>query len=105
LENIEQKIVYLHQVFSSFLGASSRLTKTITKQKRRDLFSAYQDRGRKMIDSRRLWITQIKALIRWNSVYYNSNKLIHNLYNSQLLLNHKIVVQITILNRNFLYLM
>ncbi|KAG6647401.1 hypothetical protein CIPAW_07G076700 [Carya illinoinensis] len=66
---------------------------------------SYQDRGRKMIDSRRLWIAQIKALIRWNSVYYNSNKIIHNLYNRQLLLNHKILVQITILNRNFLYLM
>uniref|UniRef100_A0AAU6QDV1 Large ribosomal subunit protein bL20c n=1 Tax=Engelhardia serrata var. cambodiana TaxID=3136883 RepID=A0AAU6QDV1_9ROSI len=89
---------------SSFRGAHSRLTRTITQQKIRALFSAYRDRGRKKRDLRRLWITRINAVIRENSVYYSYNKLIHNLYKRQLLLNRKIVAQIAILNRNCLYM-
>uniref|UniRef100_A0AAU6QD12 Large ribosomal subunit protein bL20c n=1 Tax=Engelhardia anminiana TaxID=3136880 RepID=A0AAU6QD12_9ROSI len=89
---------------SSFRGAHSRLTRTITQQKIRALFSAYRDRGRKKRDLRRLWITRINAVIRENSVYYSYNKFIHNLYKRQLLLNRKIVAQIAILNRNCLYM-
>nr|YP_010555557.1 ribosomal protein L20 [Engelhardia hainanensis]UYR22306.1 ribosomal protein L20 [Engelhardia hainanensis]WNI01339.1 ribosomal protein L20 [Engelhardia hainanensis] len=89
---------------SSFRGAHSRLTRTITQQKIRALFSAYRDRGRKKRDLRRLWITRINAVIRENSIYYSYNKLIHNLYKRQLLLNRKIVAQIAILNRNCLYM-
>nr|YP_009735936.1 ribosomal protein L20 [Carya hunanensis]YP_010511050.1 ribosomal protein L20 [Carya dabieshanensis]QBG40568.1 ribosomal protein L20 [Carya kweichowensis]QBG40746.1 ribosomal protein L20 [Carya hunanensis]QOP39852.1 ribosomal protein L20 [Carya hunanensis]UQJ77761.1 ribosomal protein L20 [Carya dabieshanensis]UQJ78720.1 ribosomal protein L20 [Carya hunanensis] len=89
---------------SSFRGAHSRLTRTITQQKIRALFSAYRDRGRKKRDFRRLWITRINAVIRGYSVYYSYNKLIHNLYKRQLLLNRKILAQIAILNRNCLYM-
>nr|AQT38454.1 ribosomal protein L20 [Carya sinensis]WAS38485.1 ribosomal protein L20 [Carya sp. HY-2022a]WCP18656.1 ribosomal protein L20 [Carya tonkinensis]QOQ36622.1 ribosomal protein L20 [Carya sinensis]UQK92604.1 ribosomal protein L20 [Carya sinensis] len=89
---------------SSFRGAHSRLTRTIIQQKIRALFSAYRDRGRKKRDFRRLWITRINAVIRGNSVYYSYNKLIHNLYKRQLLLNRKILAQIAILNRNCLYM-
>nr|YP_010926564.1 ribosomal protein L20 [Platycarya simplicifolia]WKF53630.1 ribosomal protein L20 [Platycarya simplicifolia] len=89
---------------SSFRGAHSRLTRTITQQKIRALFSAYRDRGRKKRDFRRLWITRINAVIRGNSVYYSYNKLIRNLYKKQLLLNRKILAQIAILNRNSLYM-
>nr|QBG38190.1 ribosomal protein L20 [Carya illinoinensis] len=89
---------------SSFRGAHSRLTRTITQQKIRALFSAYRDRGRKKRDFRRLWITRINAVIRGDSVYHSYNKLIHNLYKRQLLLNRKILAQITILNRNCLYM-
>nr|YP_009917856.1 ribosomal protein L20 [Morella salicifolia]QLM01890.1 ribosomal protein L20 [Morella salicifolia] len=89
---------------SSFQGAHSRLTRTITQQKIRALFSAYRDRGRQKRDFRRLWITRINAVIRGNSVYYNYSGLIHNLYKRQLLLNRKILAQIAILNRNCLYM-
>ncbi|KAG6618086.1 ribosomal protein L20 (chloroplast) [Carya illinoinensis] len=89
---------------SSFRGAHSRLTRTITQQKIRALFSAYRDRGRKKRDFRRLWITRINAVIRGDSVYHSYNKLIHNLYKRQLLLNRKILAQIAILNRNCLYM-
>nr|WKF52540.1 ribosomal protein L20 [Carya ovalis] len=89
---------------SSFRGAHSRLTRTITQQKIRALFSAYRDRGRKKRDFRRLWITRINAVIRGDSVYNSYNKLIHNLYKRQLLLNRKILAQIAILNRNCLYM-
>jgi len=89
---------------SSFRGAHSRLTRTITQQKIRALFSAYRDRGRQKRDFRRLWITRINAVIRGKGVYYNYNRFIHNLYKRQLLLNRKILAQIAILNRNCLYM-
>ena len=87
---------------SSFRGAHSRLTRTITQQKIRALFSAYRDRGRQKRYFRRLWITRINAAIRGNLVYYSYNIFIHNLYKKQLLLNRKILAQIAILNRNCL---
>ncbi|KAL5557464.1 hypothetical protein UlMin_039700 [Ulmus minor] len=77
---------------SSFRGAHSRLTRTITQQKIRALVSAHQDRGRQKRDFRR------------NKVYYNYSRLIHNLYKKQLLLNRKILAQIAILNRNCFYM-
>ena len=89
---------------SSFRGARSRLTRTITQQKIRALVSAHQDRGRQKRDFRRLWITRINAVIRDNKLYYSYSRLMHNLYKEQLLLNRKILAQIAILNRNCLYM-
>nr|YP_009687310.1 ribosomal protein L20 [Hippophae rhamnoides subsp. yunnanensis]QDW76057.1 ribosomal protein L20 [Hippophae rhamnoides subsp. yunnanensis] len=89
---------------SSFRGAHSRLTRTITQQKIRALVSAHRDRGRQKRDFRRLWITRINAVIRSNDIYYSYNNFIHNLYKRQLLLNRKILAQIAILNRNCLYM-
>nr|QWY88729.1 ribosomal protein L20 [Turraeanthus africanus] len=89
---------------SSFRGAHSRLTRTITQQKLRALVSAHRDRDRKKRDFRRLWITRINAAIRGNQVYYKYSRLIHNLYKAQLLLNRKILAQIAISNRNCLYM-
>ena len=88
---------------SSFRGAHSRLTRTITQQKIRALASAYRDRDRKKRDFRRLWITRINAVIRGIRVSYSYSTFIHNLYKGQLLLNRKILAQIAILNRNCLY--
>nr|YP_010331033.1 ribosomal protein L20 [Didymodoxa caffra]UNY34338.1 ribosomal protein L20 [Didymodoxa caffra]UNY34419.1 ribosomal protein L20 [Didymodoxa caffra]UNY34500.1 ribosomal protein L20 [Didymodoxa caffra] len=89
---------------SSFRGAHSRLSRTITQQKIRALVSAHQDRGRQKRDFRRLWITRINAVIRANKLYYSYSRLIHNLYKEQLLLNRKILAQIAILNRNCIYM-
>nr|YP_010436886.1 ribosomal protein L20 [Momordica cochinchinensis]UTA96085.1 ribosomal protein L20 [Momordica cochinchinensis] len=89
---------------SSFRGAHSRLTRTITQQKIRALASAYRDRGRQKRDFRHLWIARINAVIRYNKVYYSYSRFIHNLYKGQLLLNRKILAQIAILNRNCLYM-
>nr|YP_009559219.1 ribosomal protein L20 [Barbeya oleoides]QBA96018.1 ribosomal protein L20 [Barbeya oleoides] len=89
---------------SSFRGAHSRLTRTITQQKIRALVSAHRDRGRQKRYFRRLWITRINAVIRDNNLYLNYSRLIHNLYKRQLLLNRKILAQIAILNRNSLYM-
>ena len=89
---------------SSFRGAHSRLTRTITQQKIRALVSAHRDRSRQKRDFRRLWITRINAVIRDNKVYFSYCKLIHNLYKKQLLLNRKILAQIAILNKSCLYM-
>ena len=89
---------------STFRGAHSRLTRTITQQKIRALVSAHRDRGRQKRDFRRLWITRINAVIRDNKVYFSYSKFIHNLYKRQLLLNRKILAQIAILNKSCLYM-
>ncbi|QCE13742.1 photosystem II cytochrome b559 subunit alpha [Vigna unguiculata] len=54
---------------STFRGAHSRLTRTITQQKIRALVSAHRDRGRQKRDFRRLWITRINAVIRENKEF------------------------------------
>nr|YP_009719844.1 ribosomal protein L20 [Eriobotrya seguinii]QGM86109.1 ribosomal protein L20 [Eriobotrya seguinii]QGM86195.1 ribosomal protein L20 [Eriobotrya seguinii]UVI14784.1 ribosomal protein L20 [Eriobotrya seguinii] len=89
---------------STFRGANSRLTRTITQQKIRALVSAHRDRGGQKRDFRRLWITRINAVIRENIVYLSYSKFIHNLYKRQLLLNRKILAQIAILNKSCLYM-
>nr|YP_010499018.1 ribosomal protein L20 [Senna corymbosa]YP_010962827.1 ribosomal protein L20 [Senna multiglandulosa]UWS10268.1 ribosomal protein L20 [Senna corymbosa]WNI02368.1 ribosomal protein L20 [Senna multiglandulosa] len=91
---------------SSFRGAHSRLTRTITQQKIKALVSAHRDRDRKKRDFRRLWISRINAVIRENrkNIYYSYSILMYNLYKRQLLLNRKILAQIAILNRNCLYM-
>nr|QVX30768.1 ribosomal protein L20 [Castanospermum australe] len=91
---------------SSFHGAHSRLTRTITQQKIKALVSAHRDRDRKKRDFRRLWISRINALIGENpkKLYYSYSILMYNLYKRQLLLNRKILAQIAILNRNCLFM-
>nr|YP_010129718.1 50S ribosomal protein L20 [Chonemorpha megacalyx]YP_010705072.1 ribosomal protein L20 [Chonemorpha eriostylis]QPZ49276.1 50S ribosomal protein L20 [Chonemorpha megacalyx]WCQ78641.1 ribosomal protein L20 [Chonemorpha eriostylis] len=89
---------------SSFRGAHSRLTRTITQQKIRALVSAQRDRGSQKINFRRLWITRINAVIRERGVSYSYSRLIHDLYKRRLLLNRKILAQIAILNRDCLYM-
>nr|YP_009872890.1 ribosomal protein L20 [Leptodermis scabrida]YP_010376093.1 ribosomal protein L20 [Leptodermis kumaonensis]YP_010376177.1 ribosomal protein L20 [Leptodermis hirsutiflora]YP_010376261.1 ribosomal protein L20 [Leptodermis gracilis]YP_010376345.1 ribosomal protein L20 [Leptodermis ludlowii]UDN43528.1 ribosomal protein L20 [Leptodermis hirsutiflora var. ciliata]QKT28604.1 ribosomal protein L20 [Leptodermis scabrida]UDN43192.1 ribosomal protein L20 [Leptodermis kumaonensis]UDN43276.1 ribosomal len=87
---------------SSFRGAHSRLTRTITQQKIRALVSAHRDRDNKKRNFRRLWIIRINAAIRERFVSYSYSRLIHNLHKRQLLLNRKILAQIAISNRNCL---
>lgn len=89
---------------SSFRGAHSRLSRTITQQKIRALVSAHRDRGRQKRDFRRLWITRINAVSRDMQLYYSYSRLIKNLYKRRLILNRKILAQIAILNRNCLYM-
>nr|AGW04463.1 ribosomal protein L20 [Astephanus triflorus] len=88
----------------SFRGAHSRLTRTITQQKIRALFSADRDRGNQKRNFRRLWITRINAVIRERGVSNSYSRLIHDLYKGRLLLNRKILAQIAILNRDCIYM-
>nr|YP_010254060.1 ribosomal protein L20 [Damnacanthus indicus]ATL62947.1 ribosomal protein L20 [Mitchella repens]QTZ18600.1 ribosomal protein L20 [Damnacanthus indicus] len=87
---------------SSFRGAHSRLTRTITQQKIRALVSAQRDRDSKKRNFRLLWIIRINAAIRERVVSYSYSRLIHNLHKRQLLINRKILAQIAISNRTCL---
>nr|ATL62160.1 ribosomal protein L20 [Schizocolea linderi] len=87
---------------SSFRGAHSRLTRTITQQKIRALVSAHRDRDSKKRNFRLLWIIRINAAIRERVVSYSYSRLIHNLHKRQLLINRKILAQIAISNRTCL---
>lgn len=87
---------------SSFRGAHSRLTRTITQQKIRALDSAHQDRDSKKRNFRLLWIIRINAAIRERAVSYSYSRFIHNLHKRQLLINRKILAQIAISNRTCL---
>nr|AGO44753.1 ribosomal protein L20 [Glycine tomentella] len=90
---------------SSFRGAHSRLTRTITQQKIKALVSAHRDRDRKKRDFRGLWISRINAVIRRNpKVYCIYSNLVYSLYTRQLLLNRKIIAQIAILKENCLFM-
>nr|YP_009473549.1 ribosomal protein L20 [Hydrocera triflora]AVI69806.1 ribosomal protein L20 [Hydrocera triflora] len=89
---------------SSFRGAHSRLTRTITQQKIRALVSAHRDRGRQKRNFRRLWIARVNGVIREMGVSYSYNRLIHDLYKRRVFLNRKILAQIAILNKSCLYM-
>lgn len=91
---------------SSFRGAHSRLTRTMTQQKIKALVSAHRDRDRKKRDFRALWISRINAVIGENqkNIYYSYHRLIYNLYKRQLLLNRKIVAQIAIFKGDCLFM-
>nr|UDZ60917.1 ribosomal protein L20 [Sagittaria montevidensis] len=87
---------------STFRGAHRRLTRTGTEQKIKAQVSAHRDRGRKKRDFRSLWITRINAVTRENELCSSYSKLIHDMYEKQLLLNRKILAQIAILNKTCL---
>nr|YP_010294858.1 ribosomal protein L20 [Crotalaria albida]UMO90796.1 ribosomal protein L20 [Crotalaria albida] len=91
---------------SSFRGAHSRLTRTITQQKIKAFVSANRDRNRKKRDFRSLWISRINAGIGENpqKIDYSYHNLMYNLYKRQLLLNRKIVAQIALLMANCLFM-
>nr|QMJ97000.1 ribosomal protein L20 [Bupleurum sibiricum] len=89
---------------SSFRGAHSRLTRTITQQRIRALVSSHRDRDRQKRHFRRLWITRINAAIREIGVSYSYSRLIHDLYKKQVLLNRKILAQLSISNKNCIYM-
>nr|BDB16040.1 ribosomal protein L20 [Onobrychis gaubae] len=91
---------------SSFRGAHSKLTRTISQQRIKALVSAHRDRGRKKRDFRSLWISRINAIIGQNKqeVYNIYNRFMSNMYKRQLLLNRKIVAQIAILKGNCIFM-
>nr|YP_011009030.1 ribosomal protein L20 [Asyneuma japonicum]WPV76282.1 ribosomal protein L20 [Asyneuma japonicum] len=91
------------------LGVSSsraNLSKLITQHEIKALASSDRDRDRQKRDLRCLWITRINSVIRegWVSYSYSYSRLIHDLYKRQLFLNRKILSQIAIANKNFIYL-
>nr|YP_009092705.1 ribosomal protein L20 [Eustrephus latifolius]AIR12541.1 ribosomal protein L20 [Eustrephus latifolius] len=93
-----------HLFASTPRGAHSKITRTTNQQKTKALVYSHRDRGRQKRDFRRLWITRINAAARENSVFCSYCVFIHNLYKKELLLNRKILAQIAISNKNWLYI-
>lgn len=91
---------------SSFRGAHSKLTRTISQQKIKALVSSHRDRDRKKRDFRSLWISRINAIIGQNKqeIYYIYSDLMYNMSKRQLLLNRKIVAQIAIFKGNCFFM-
>nr|YP_009556119.1 ribosomal protein L20 [Scaevola taccada]QBC69987.1 ribosomal protein L20 [Scaevola taccada] len=88
----------------NFRGAHLKHTRAIIQQKIRALFSAHRDRDRQKRHFRRLWIIRINAAIRERGVCNSYSRFIHDLYKRQLLFNRKILAQISLSNRNCLYM-
>nr|YP_009435070.1 ribosomal protein L20 [Lobelia laxa]ATG25072.1 ribosomal protein L20 [Lobelia laxa] len=88
-----------HSLVSSFRRGLLK-----TQQDIRALASSHRDRDGQKRNFRRLWITRINSVIRGGWVYYTYSRLIHDLYKRQFLLNRKILAQIAIANKNYLYL-
>ncbi|GFP88157.1 50S ribosomal protein l20 chloroplastic [Phtheirospermum japonicum] len=61
---IQSKKTWHGTTASSFRGAHSRLTRTITQQKIRALVSTHRDRDKQKRNFHRLWIARINAVIR-----------------------------------------
>nr|YP_009436025.1 ribosomal protein L20 [Colensoa physaloides]ATG26202.1 ribosomal protein L20 [Colensoa physaloides] len=74
------------------------------QQEIRALASSHRDRDGQKRNFRRLWITRLNSVIREGWVSYSYSRLIRDLYKRQLFLNRKILAQIAIANKNFLYL-
>nr|AKT73981.1 ribosomal protein L20 [Arachnitis uniflora] len=92
------------RLFSSTLkDAHSVFTKTTYQQKVKALVFSYQDRRSKKRKFRCLWIIRINLAIRMNKVFCSYSRLIYNLYKKKLIINRKILAQIIIINKNYLY--
>nr|UZC36999.1 ribosomal protein L20 [Pteridophyllum racemosum] len=87
---------------STFRGAHSKKSRTITQQTIRALVSANRDRVRKKRDFRCLWITRLNGVSRKSMVSFSYSQFIHDLQKKQFLLNRKILSQIAIGNHNCL---
>nr|YP_009522764.1 ribosomal protein L20 [Vicia sepium]AXQ37230.1 ribosomal protein L20 [Vicia sepium] len=87
-------------------GAHSNRIRTSFQQRIKALVSSQRDRDKKKRDFRSLWISRINARISQNTekIYYNYSNLMYNLYKNQLLINRKIVAQISILKDNCLFM-
>nr|VDD59205.1 unnamed protein product [Brassica oleracea] len=89
---------------SSFQGAHSRLTRTMTQQRIRALVSLLVGIGVKEKEIFAVYGSLNKCRNSPKTeVFYSYNRFIHNMYKKQLLLNRKILAQIALLNRSCLY--
>nr|YP_010027121.1 ribosomal protein L20 [Acrostichum speciosum]QOS04116.1 ribosomal protein L20 [Acrostichum speciosum] len=81
---------------SGFRGAHSRLFRTANQQEEKALARAYVDRKSRKRTFRRLWIVRINAAARRDGSTHSA--AIHSLYESQVLLNCKILAQVATLD-------
>ena len=79
---------------SGFRGAHSRLFRPTKQQVMKALVASKRDRDKRKRDFRKLWITRINAAVRKQGMSYS--RFIHQLYQSKILLNRKMIAQIAV---------
>ena len=77
-----------------FRGAASLLFRTANQQNMKALRYSYMNRRKKKRDFRRVWISRVNAAIR--SYDLNYSEFMFKLKNSEVLLNRKILAQLSI---------
>jgi large subunit ribosomal protein L20 len=77
-----------------FRGAASLLFRTANQQNMKALKYSYMSRRKKKRDFRRLWISRVNAAIRFYDLNYS--EFMGNLKNSDIILNRKILAQLSI---------
>lgn len=79
-----------------FRGTHSRLFRIANQQVMKSLTYSYVGRKQKKRKFRQLWITRINSATRLNQTKYSS--FIHNLKISKIVLNRKMLAQLSILD-------
>lgn len=82
------------QLASGFRGSSSRLFRPAQQQTMKALRYAYRDRQQRKREYTSLWISRLNAATRTYGISYNNFR--HELKNSKILLNRKILSQVAI---------
>ena len=81
---------------SGFRGAHSRLFRPAKQQVMKALVASKRDRDKRKRDFRKLWICRINAAVRNKGMSYS--RFIHKLYQSNILINRKMIAQIVVLD-------
>lgn len=91
--NRRKKILKLAK---GFRGTHSRLFRVANQQVMKSLAYSYMGRKQKKRKFRQLWITRINSAARINETKYS--RLISNLKQSKIILNRKMLAQLSILD-------
>jgi large subunit ribosomal protein L20 len=86
------------ELAAGFRGAHSRLFRPTKQQVMKALVASKRDRDKRKRDFRKLWISRINAAVRKEGLSYS--RFIHQLYESKILLNRKMIAQISILDKS-----
>lgn len=82
------------QLAKGFRGSSSRLFRPAQQQTMKALRYAYRDRQQRKREYTSLWISRLNAVTRTYGMSYNNFR--HELKDSQILLNRKVLSQVAI---------
>jgi len=85
---------YILRITSGSKRARSKLYRTAQQQAMKSLAYSSIDRKKRKRDFRSLWITRINASAREQGISYS--QLIHKLYETNIILNRKILAQIAV---------
>jgi large subunit ribosomal protein L20 len=81
-----------------FIGSSSKLFRAAQQRYMKALKFSYRDRKDRKRQMRRLWIARLSAATQASGLNYST--FIHELKNSQILLNRKILSQLAVIDKD-----